>query len=94
MLVALGENGVKTVEDFADCATDDLIGWNERKDGTTTRHKGFLEDFDVNREDAEQMILDARVKAGWIEAPEPQDDEIAAEEPAEEEAEEGETKAD
>jgi transcription termination/antitermination protein NusA len=94
MLVALGENGVKTVEDFADCATDDLIGWNERKDGTTTRHKGFLEDFDVSREDAEQMILEARVKAGWIEAPEPQDDEIATEELAEEEAEPVETKAD
>jgi transcription termination/antitermination protein NusA len=94
MLVALGENGVKTVEDFADCATDDLIGWNERKDGTTTRHKGSLEAFDVNREDAEQMILDARVKAGWIEAPEPQDDEIAAEEPAEEEAQETEPKVD
>jgi N utilization substance protein A len=80
MLVALGQNGVKTVEDFADCATDDLVGWSERKDGTTTRHKGFLEDFDVSKEDAEQMILEARVKAGWIEAPEPQEDEIAAEE--------------
>ena len=80
MLVALGENAVKTVEDFADCATDDLVGWSERKDGTTTRHKGFLEGFDVSREDAEQMILEARVKAGWIEAPEPQEDEAAAEE--------------
>jgi len=80
MLVALGENAVKTVEDFADCATDDLVGWSERKDGTTTRHKGFLEGFDVSREDAEQMILEARVKAGWIEAPEPQEDEVAAEE--------------
>jgi N utilization substance protein A len=94
MLVALGENGVKTVEDFADCATDDLVGWNERKDGTTTRHKGFLEDFDVSKEDAEQMILEARVKAGWIEAPEPQEDEVAAEEPAaEEDAEPTETQA-
>jgi transcription termination/antitermination protein NusA len=80
MLVALGQNSVKTVEDFADCATDDLVGWSERKDGTTTRHKGFLEDFDVSKEDAEQMILEARVKAGWIEAPEPQEDEIATEE--------------
>jgi N utilization substance protein A len=80
MLVALGENAVKTVEDFADCATDDLVGWSERKDGTTTRHKGFLEGFDVSREDAEQMILEARVKAGWIEAPEPQEDEVATEE--------------
>ena len=78
-LVALGENGVKTVEDFADCATDDLIGWNERKDGTTTRHKGFLEDFDVSREDAEQMILEARVKAGWIEPPAEEVEEDGAE---------------
>ncbi len=27
MLVAFGENGVKTLEDLADCATDDLVGW-------------------------------------------------------------------
>ena len=33
ILVALGENGVKTVEDLAGCATDDLTGWTERKDG-------------------------------------------------------------
>src|SRR5215510_4718098 len=32
MLVALREKNVKTVEDVADCATDDLLGWNERKD--------------------------------------------------------------
>ena len=32
MLVTLGENGIKTVEDLADCATDDLAGWSERKD--------------------------------------------------------------
>ena len=31
MMVSLGENGIKTVEDFADCATDDLLGWTERK---------------------------------------------------------------
>ena len=33
MLVALGENDIKTVEDLAGCATDDLAGWTERKDG-------------------------------------------------------------
>src|SRR5499426_2753825 len=32
MLVAFGENGIKTVEDLAGCATDDLTGWTERKD--------------------------------------------------------------
>ena len=35
MLVALGEDDIKTVEDLADCATDDLAGWTERKDGET-----------------------------------------------------------
>jgi N utilization substance protein A len=87
MLVALGENGVKTVEDLADCATDDLIGWTEKKDGTTTRHAGYLEAFDVNRDEAEQLILNARVHAGWIEA-EPEMEE--AEEADEAEAEDAE----
>ena len=36
MLVAFGENDIKTVEDLAGCATDDLAGWTERKDGETT----------------------------------------------------------
>jgi N utilization substance protein A len=35
MLVALGKDDVKTIEDFAGCATDDLVGWSERKDGET-----------------------------------------------------------
>ena len=73
MLVALGEHAIKTVEDLADCATDDLIGWSEKKDGSVTRHKGILDGFDVSRENAEQMILNARIHAGWIEAePEPE----------------------
>ena len=45
MLVALGENNVKTVEDLADCATDDLAGWNERKDKETIHHEGILDGF-------------------------------------------------
>lgn len=69
MLVALGENGVKTVEDLADCATDDLVGWTERKkekDAEAVKHKGYLDGFDISRKDAEDMILSARVIAGWI----------------------------
>ena len=33
MMVALGKEEIKTMEDFAGCAADDLIGWNERKEG-------------------------------------------------------------
>jgi N utilization substance protein A len=66
MLVAFGEHAVKTVEDLADCATDDLTGWVERKDGEAVRQTGILEGFELSREDAEALIMQARVKLGWI----------------------------
>ncbi|MEA2978125.1 MAG: transcription termination/antitermination protein NusA [Alphaproteobacteria bacterium] len=66
MMVKLGENGIKTVEDLADCATDDLAGWTERKDAETTKHPGILDGFEMTREDIEALIMQARVKAGWI----------------------------
>ena len=66
ILVAVGEDGVKTVEDFAGYAVDELTGWRERKDGETINHPGILSAFEVSRTDAEQMVLTARLKAGWI----------------------------
>jgi N utilization substance protein A len=66
MLVAFGENDVKTVEDLAGCATDDLVGWTERKDGENTKMPGYLEGFDLSREEAESLIMQARLKAGWV----------------------------
>ncbi|MFV0368415.1 MAG: transcription termination factor NusA [Hyphomicrobiaceae bacterium] len=73
MLVAFGEAEIKTVEDVADCATDDLVGWTERakeKGAEPVRHKGVLEAFDLSRSEAEDMIMSARVQAGWITAEE------------------------
>jgi transcription termination/antitermination protein NusA len=66
MLVQLGEEGIKTVEDLAGCATDDLAGWSERKDGEVTKHPGTLEEFGLSREEIDALIMQARVKAGWI----------------------------
>ena len=66
MLVKFGENDIKTVEDLAGCATDDLTGWVERKDGETTKHPGILDVNEISREDAEALIMRARVVAGWI----------------------------
>jgi transcription termination/antitermination protein NusA len=66
MLVRFGENSVKTVEDLAGCATDDLVGWTERKDGETVREAGILDGFDLSREEAEALVMQARVKAGWV----------------------------
>ncbi len=73
MLVAFGEAEIKTVEDVAACATDDLVGWTERakeKGAEPVRHKGVLEAFDLSRKEAEDMIMSARVHAGWITAEE------------------------
>jgi N utilization substance protein A len=66
ILVKLGENGVKTVEDLAGCATDDLAGWTERKEGETKHEAGFLDGLELSREECEAMIMQARLKAGWI----------------------------
>jgi N utilization substance protein A len=67
MLVKFGENDIKTVEDLAGCATDDLVGWAERKEGgEPTKYPGILDGVEITRDEAEQMIMQARVKAGWI----------------------------
>jgi N utilization substance protein A len=68
MAVALGNAGVKTVEDLADLATDELRGAFETKNGERVRTPGALEDFAMSQEEAERLILRARVAAGWIEA--------------------------
>jgi N utilization substance protein A len=68
ILVALGKDGVKTVEDLAGCATDDLVGWTERKNGETIKHDGALKGIEMSRTEAEALIMSARLKAGWIDA--------------------------
>jgi transcription termination/antitermination protein NusA len=85
---ALGEGGVKTVEDLAGCATDDLLGWTETVNGERKRMAGILESFGMTPDDANAIIMVARVAAGWIEAPpEKVEEEVVAEETAEEPAE-------
>ncbi|MEO1205198.1 MAG: transcription termination factor NusA [Pseudomonadota bacterium] len=96
MMIAFGENEVKTVEDLADCATDDLIGWIERKkekDAEPVRHAGILDGFDLSREDAENLIMSARVHAGWIDAADllPPEEDVAEGELVEDGALEAET---
>jgi len=82
MMVAVGEDGVKTLEDFAGYAVDELVGWREKKDGENVQHQGVLSGFDVSRTQAEQMILAARIKVGWLNeadfvTQEAQDEEVA-----------------
>ena len=70
MAVALGEGGVKTVEDLADLATDEIRGGYEVRNGERVKVPGVLESFNLAQEDAELLILQARVAAGWIDASE------------------------
>ncbi|QQM31430.1 transcription termination/antitermination protein NusA [Martelella lutilitoris] len=66
MMVALGEDDIKTMEDFAGCAADDLVGWTERQNGQTKRFEGTLSGFDLSRVEAENMVVQARLAVGWI----------------------------
>ena len=68
MAVALGEGGIKTLEDLAGAATDDLLGYYEtNKDKERVRVPGALEGFNLTSDDANAIIMKARVKIGWIE---------------------------
>jgi len=71
MTVALGQAEVKTVEDLAGLVPDDLRGWFETKNGERVRQPGSLESFNLSADDAEALIMRARVAMGWIE-PEPE----------------------
>ncbi|MEO0681183.1 MAG: transcription termination factor NusA [Pseudomonadota bacterium] len=82
MLLALAEDGVLSLEDFATCADWELAGGWTVVDGKRHKDDGSLEPFDVSPEEAKQMVLRARLSLGWI-----TQEDIAAMEAAEAEGE-------
>jgi N utilization substance protein A len=60
MLVALAKNEIKTLDDFAGLTTDDLIGYFEDKHDKNSRVSGMLDGFNLTRDEADQLILEAR----------------------------------
>jgi transcription termination/antitermination protein NusA len=66
MAVKLGEADIKNVEDFAGLVPDDLRGWFESKDGERVRQPGIFEDGKMSVETANDMIMQARLAAGWV----------------------------
>ena len=56
MLVLLGEDGIKTLDDFAGLAADEL----------TSPVDGILKDQGLSEEEAVRMIMHARVAVGWM----------------------------
>ena len=86
MFVALGEDGIKTLEDFATCADWELAGgYTTDENGERVKDDGLLEPFDMSLEEAQNLIMTARIQLGWVD---PAELEAEAEEGAE--GEEGE----
>ncbi|MEJ5217999.1 transcription termination factor NusA [Cognatishimia sp. D5M38] len=89
MVEALAKDDVKSLEDFATCADWELAGGWTTVDGERSKDDGSLEPFGVTLEEAQDMIMTARVMLGWVDPDEllAQAEEDAAEGDASEEAE-------
>ncbi|BAQ71128.1 transcription elongation factor NusA [Rhodovulum sulfidophilum] len=86
MIEALAEDGVKTLEDFATCADWELAGGWTTVNGERQKDEGLLEKFDVSLEEAQTLVMTARVQLGWVDPSElepeaePEEDEGGEEE--------------
>lgn len=79
MLVALGKDEVKSLEDFATCADWELAGGYTTVDGERHKDDGVLESFEVNIQEAQDMIMRARLQIGWVTEEQLAEDAAAAE---------------
>ncbi len=66
MIEALAKDGVKTLEDFATCADWELAGGWTTVDGERVKDDGVLEPFDVSLEEAQNLVMTARISLGWV----------------------------
>ena len=62
MLVTLGEQKILTLNDFADLASDELTGGYDVVKGDRIKIKGYLEDFALSKNEADNLIMSAREK--------------------------------
>ena len=60
MLVLLGQRNIKKLIDFAELSSDELIGGFDEIKGKKIRIDGYLEEFSLSREEADQLIMSAR----------------------------------
>ena len=66
MVEALAKDDVKSLEDFATCADWELAGGWTTVDGERIKDDGVLEPFDVSLEEAQNMVMTARILLGWV----------------------------
>jgi N utilization substance protein A len=88
MVEALAKDDIKTLEDFATCADWELAGGWTTVDGQRHKDDGLLEPFDVSLDEAQTMVMTARVLLGWVDPTELEEDETEGEEIEGEEPEE------
>ena len=62
MLMTLGEKNILKLDDFADLASDELIGGFDIIKGERIKIKGYLEDFALSKKEADDLIMAARDK--------------------------------
>ena len=60
MLVTLGEQKILKLEDFADLASDELTGGFDVIKGEKVKIQGYLEDFALSKNEADDLIMAAR----------------------------------
>ena len=60
MLVTLGDQKILTLQDFADLASDELTGGYDVVKGERVKIQGYLEDFALSKEEADELIMSAR----------------------------------
>ncbi|MHA6265569.1 transcription termination factor NusA [Aliiroseovarius sp. CAU 1755] len=78
MVEALAEDGVKSLEDFATCADWELAGGWTTVDGERSKDDGSLEKFGITLEQAQDMVMTARIMLGWVDPTELEADEADA----------------
>ena len=90
MLAALAAEGILTLQDFAELADWELAGGYTVVNGQRTKDDGILENHDVGEDEAQTLIMTARVVLGMMTAEEafPVTEEVEEDEGEEEEAEE------
>ncbi len=60
MLLTLGEQKILKLEDFADLASDELTGGYDVIKGERVKIQGYLEDFALSKDEADNLIMSAR----------------------------------
>jgi transcription termination/antitermination protein NusA len=60
MLLTLGEKKIKSLKDFAELSSDELVGGYDEKKGVRFKIDGYLEEFALTNTEADNLIISAR----------------------------------